>query len=40
MPRNVVGWLRLRNRAPKLLGSKFIKQATSDSVDLSPKAEP
>jgi hypothetical protein len=27
-------------RALKLLGSKFIKQAGSDSVDSSPKAEP
>jgi hypothetical protein len=27
-------------RAPKLLGSKFIKQASSDSVDSCPKAEP
>jgi hypothetical protein len=26
--------------APKLLGSKFIKQVGSDSADLSPKAEP
>jgi hypothetical protein len=27
-------------RTPRLLGSKFIKQASSDSADLSPKAEP
>jgi hypothetical protein len=27
-------------KAPKLLGNKFIKQDGSDSVDLSPKAEP
>jgi hypothetical protein len=27
-------------RAPKLSGSKFIKQVGSNSVDLSPKAEP
>jgi hypothetical protein len=26
--------------APKLLGSKFMKQAGIDSVDSSPKAEP
>jgi hypothetical protein len=36
----VLGQLRQRDRAPKLLGSKFIKQAGSDSVDSSPKAEP
>jgi hypothetical protein len=35
-----VGWLRQRDRAPKLSGSKFIKQAGSDSEDLRPKAEP
>jgi hypothetical protein len=27
-------------REPKFLGSKFIKQAGSDSADSSPKAEP
>jgi hypothetical protein len=27
-------------RAPKLSGSKFIKQASSNSADPSPKAEP
>jgi hypothetical protein len=27
-------------RVPKLLESKFMKQASSDSADLSPKAEP
>jgi hypothetical protein len=27
-------------KAPELLGSKFIKQASSNSVDLSPKTEP
>jgi hypothetical protein len=27
-------------RAPKLSGSKFIKQAGSNSADSSPKAEP
>jgi hypothetical protein len=39
-PRNIVGWLRQRDRALKLLGSKFIKQACSDSADLHPKTEP
>jgi hypothetical protein len=38
-PRNVVGWFRQRDRAPKLSESKFIKKANSDSVDSSPKAE-
>jgi hypothetical protein len=38
-PRNVVGWLR-EKQTPKLLGSKFIKQADSNSEDLSPTAEP
>jgi hypothetical protein len=37
---SVVGWLRQKDRAPKLLESKFIKQACSNSVDSSPKAEP
>jgi hypothetical protein len=27
VPRNVIGWLRQRDGAPRLLGSKFIKQA-------------
>jgi hypothetical protein len=39
-PRNVVGWLRQRDRAPKLSGSKFIKQSSSNSADSSPKTEP
>jgi hypothetical protein len=39
-PRNIVGWLKQKDRSPKLLGSKFIKQAGSDLEDLSPKAEP
>jgi hypothetical protein len=37
---SVVGWLRQREGAPKFSGSKFIKQAGSDSADSSPKAEP
>jgi hypothetical protein len=36
----VVVKLRQRDRAPKLSGSKFIKQAGSHSVDSHPKAEP
>jgi hypothetical protein len=36
----VVGWLKQRDGAPKLLGSKLIKQAGSNSADWSPKAEP
>jgi hypothetical protein len=36
----VAGALRQTKRAPQLLGSKFIKQASNDMVDLSPKAEP
>jgi hypothetical protein len=32
--------LRQGDRSAKLSGSKFIKQASSDSVDLHPKAEP
>jgi hypothetical protein len=36
----VTQWLRQRDGAPKLLGSKFIKQASSNTADLSPKAEP
>jgi hypothetical protein len=36
----VVGQLRQRNRAPKISGSKFIKQASSNLADSSPKAEP
>jgi hypothetical protein len=35
----VAGVLRQR-QSPNLLGSKFIRQAGSDSVDSSPKAEP
>jgi hypothetical protein len=42
LPSFVIGQLRQRDRAPKLSGSKFIKQAgrDSDSADLHPKAEP
>jgi hypothetical protein len=36
----VVGGIKQRDGAPKLLGRKFIKQAGSDLADLSPKAEP
>jgi hypothetical protein len=32
--------LQMAHRAPKFSGSKFIKQVSSDSADLSPKAEP
>jgi hypothetical protein len=39
LPSFVIGQLRQRDRAPKLSGSKFIKQADSDSVDSYPKAE-
>jgi hypothetical protein len=40
-PQTVAGGLRQRQeKAPKLSGSKFIKQASSDSVDSSSKAEP
>jgi hypothetical protein len=35
----LLGWLRQRDRASKHLGSKFIKQAGSDLMDLHPKAE-
>jgi hypothetical protein len=34
----VVGGLRHRDGVPKLSGRRFIKQASSDSVDWSPKA--
>jgi hypothetical protein len=37
---DVVGQLRQRDGATKLLGSKFTKQAGSNSVDSHPKAEP
>jgi hypothetical protein len=39
---SAAGWLRQRQRdeAPKLSGSKFIKQASSDSADSRPKVEP
>jgi hypothetical protein len=35
----VVGWLIERDGAPKLLGSKFIKQTGSHSAGSHPKAE-
>jgi hypothetical protein len=34
------GWLRQRDGLPKILGNKFIKQVSSNSVDSHPKAEP
>jgi hypothetical protein len=37
--RDFAGGLRKRE-GPKLSGSKFIKQAGSNSADSSPKAEP
>jgi hypothetical protein len=39
-PRNVVGQLRQRDRAPNLSGSKFIKQASSDLTDSHPNDDP
>jgi hypothetical protein len=39
-PQKCLGQLKQRDGAPKLSGSKFIKQASSDSTDLHPKAEP
>jgi hypothetical protein len=38
-PRNVVGCLRERDKAPKLSGSKFIKKVSNDSADLSPQTD-
>jgi hypothetical protein len=39
-PSSVAGGLRQRQRVPKLLRSKFIKQPSSNSADYCPKAEP